>query len=263
MAAAVVADNLYVIGGFNARGDDVNSVFVLHNGAWSDGPPLPLALDHLSAAVAGGRLYVAGGSSASGASRRAFVLSAQGESWHEIAPMHHARIALALVALGDRLYAIGGRNGAREVGPIEVFDTAAGSWVDLSQFPHPRDHVAGFALEGMACAAGGRTPDTAAVDCYDPPSKSWRTLPGLPIAISGAGAASLGDVIVVAGGEAASERGAVTDQLAEWDGSRWLTERMLFPRHGVELAVLDGRAWACGGGIAPGLHPTTVCTSFG
>jgi hypothetical protein len=37
---------------------------------------------------------------------------------------------------------------------------------------------------------------------------------------------------------------------------------MLVPRHGFELAMFQGRAWACGGGSQPGLHPVATCTSI-
>jgi hypothetical protein len=36
---------------------------------------------------------------------------------------------------------------------------------------------------------------------------------------------------------------------------------MLVPRHGFQLAVFEGRAWACGGGSLAGLHPVATCTS--
>ena len=38
---------------------------------------------------------------------------------------------------------------------------------------------------------------------------------------------------------------------------------MLVPRHGVALALFDGRLWACGGGSAVGLKPVNACTSIG
>ena len=61
----------------------------------------------------------------------------------------------------------------------------------------------------------------------------------------------------------------------EAQGTRWVTQlawltmtktwravgAMLVPRHGFELAMFQGRAWACGGGSAPGLYPVATCTS--
>ena len=66
------------------------------------------------------------------------------------------------------------------------------------------------------------------------------------------------------GGQDASET-RIVDQLVFWSPrGAWTTaEAMLSPRHGFQLAVFEGRAWACGGGSAPGLHPVATCTSLG
>ena len=74
----------------------------------------------------------------------------------------------------------------------------------------------------------------------------------------------LGGLVVMLGGQNAGET-AIVDQFTRLTpGAGWSTgETMLVPRHGFELALYEGRAWACGGGIAPGLHPVTTCTSVG
>ncbi len=254
-AAAALDGRLYVIAGFDSAGRDTDSVFV-YGDAWTRGPRLPVALDHPSAAVLGGRIYVAGGFSAGSASTRTFLLVSS--RWEVTASMHHARGALALVALDGRLYALGGNAGSTNVAVAEVYDPNANAWSDLPPLPNPRNHLAGFAYRGMACVAGGRSPNTARVDCFDPRSGSWTHLPDLPLPTSGAGAAVVSDQVIVAGGEGS----AIIDQLARYDGSEWHLDQMLVPRHGLQLAVLEGRAWACAGGTSPGLHATTVCTSI-
>jgi hypothetical protein len=67
---------------------------------------------------------------------------------------------------------------------------------------------------------------------------------------------------VVLGGQDAQESRLVTR--AAWLGGSktWSTiGSMLVPRHGFELAFFEGRAWACGWGSSPGLHPVATCTS--
>src|SRR5262245_43298086 len=56
-AAAAANGNLYVMGGLNAAGASLDSVFVFDGAAWRSGPPLPLPLDHPSAATFEGDLY--------------------------------------------------------------------------------------------------------------------------------------------------------------------------------------------------------------
>src|SRR6266550_3942430 len=60
-AAAAAGGKLYVIGGFEAAGNSLSTVWVFDGTAWSAGPRLPLGLDHVSAATLDDQVYVAGG----------------------------------------------------------------------------------------------------------------------------------------------------------------------------------------------------------
>jgi len=259
-AAVAVGGTLYVIGGLDAPGNSLDGVDAYSQGAWAPGPKLPLGLDHAGATVLGAQVYVAGGYSSGKASSRAFRLS--GTTWAEIAPLHHARGAFALLAVGGMLYALGGESGGAQVAPTEAYDPARNAWADLPAIPQPRNHVAGFVYRNLACVAGGRPPETNRVDCYDPALKTWSTLPALALATGGAGAGSLGDEVVVAGGEN-TVQGVIVDQVARLGDSGWRSGPMLVPRHGIALALFGDRLWACGGGTAVGLHPVTSCTSLG
>src|SRR5712692_1992402 len=250
LASATLDGTLFVIAGFDSGGRDTNTVFT-YNGSWSLGPALPEALDHPAAAVLLGQLYVVGGFSAGRA--RATVYRFAQDHWDRLPSVRHPRAAFALIPLGGRLYAIGGRDTAmNSVAISEVYDPALGTWSDLPALPAPRHHVAGFAYQDMACVAGGKFPYTARVDCLEPTSPAWRRLPDLPSATSGAGALLVGGHPVVVGGEG----NAVVPWLFLLIGTTWLRQSMLLPRHGMWVAVLADRAWVCGGGTAPDLHPT-------
>lgn len=254
-AAATLNGKLFVLGGFDANGHDTDTVFVYENG-WSYGPHLPMRLDHAAAAGTPSGLYVAGGFS--GGRARSEVYRLSGNRWQRVASLHHARGALALVALSNHLYAVGGNSQDTQEEIPEVYDPIQDLWTELTPMPMPRNHLAGFAYSGMVCVAGGRPPNTARVDCLRPGTGMWTRLTDLPEATSGAGAAALDDQIVVAGGEGEN----IVDQLARFYGRAWHVEVMILPRHGFQLAVLAGRAWACGGGASPGLDPTDQCTSI-
>jgi len=256
----VASGLLYVIGGFDSAGRTTAGVFVYDRVRWAVGPRLPTALDHPAAAVADGALYVVGGFSSGRASPRVFRLA--DDHWEEMPPLRHPRGALGLVAVGSKLFALGGNDDHDQVAVPEVLDTHARVWQDTSPMPAPRNHVASFAYRGLACVAGGRSPNVARVDCYDPTSRGWQVMPSLPGVTSGAGATALADQVVVAGGEN-TDQNTIVDQVARFQAGNWRTETMLHPRHGIQLAVLDGRAWACGGAPKPGLGPVNVCTSIG
>jgi len=259
-AAAVAGGLLYVIGGYDSAGRSTSSVYVYDRVRWSSGPRLPVVLDHPAAASVAGDLYVVGGFSNGTTSGHVFRLT--GDHWDEVTGLRHARGALGLVGLGDKLYAIGGNDGNKQVAATEVFDTATRVWQDVAPLPTPRNHVAAFVYRGMACVAGGRTPNVASVDCYDPGAAAWQTEPSLPMATSGAGAVAVNDQVVVAGGEN-TDSNTIVGQIVRFQGGAWRTEAMLHPRHGIQLAVLDGRAWACGGGVNVGVSAVSMCTSIG
>lgn len=248
------------MGGFNAAGASLDSVYVFDGTSWHSGPRLPLPLDHPSAASLDGHVYIAGGHSNGRDSARAFRLD--GSQWLELAPMHFARGGHALVADLGRLHAIGGNTNRANVPAAEAYDPAANTWAVLPALPVPRNHVSGFVVGQSVCVAGGRSPTTSRVDCFDTARYIWWRLPDLPQPTSGGGATTfIGGGVVTMGGQDASET-AIVDQLTHYTQSGWsAADRMLVPRHGFELADFNGRAWACGGGIAPGLHPVAVCTS--
>jgi len=260
-AAAVAGGRLYVMGGFNAAGASLDGVYGFDGSAWSAGPRLPVPVDHASAATLDGAVYIAGGHSNGTDVARAFRLD--GDHWTAIASMHFPRGGHALVAAEGRLYAIGGNTARAEVAAVEAYDPGANAWTVVSSLPVPRNHLSGFVQGTMACVAGGRSPTTARVDCYDTITGAWSRLADLPQAASGGGAISFigGDVLVMGGQDASETR--IVSQLTHYRaGDGWTSgDSMLSPRHGFELAVFQGRAWACGGGSAPGLHPVTTCTS--
>jgi len=260
-AATAAGGKLYVIGGFDAAGNSLQTVWVFDGNAWSAGPRMPIGLDHTSAATLDDHVYVAGGHSFGHDSARLYRLD--GGLWTELASMHHARGGHALLAAAAKLYAIGGNAASTNVASAEVYDPASNAWSDLPSLPAPRNHVSGFVFGANVCVAGGRPPATARVDCFNFESSSWVRFPDLPRATSGAGATTLdGESAVILGGENAQET-TISDQFARLpspDG--WMSsDTMLVPRHGFELATFEGRAWACGGGSLPGLHPVSTCTS--
>ncbi len=259
VASAAAGSALFVIGGFDAGRRGSSSVFV-YTGSWNRGPDFPVPVDHASAATLDRTLYVAGGYSAGRAQGSVFRLE-EGR-WTRLSPLHHPRGALALVAAGSRLFALGGLAASVEVAVVEAYDPATNAWSDVAILPQPRDHGAGFSIDGLACLAGGRFPTSVRVDCYDPAANAWSRLPDLPVPTSGAGAAALGSEVVIAGGENAAES-TLVDHVFRLRAGGWAEEPMLVPRHGVQLALFGGRAWACGGATAAGYRAATECTSIG
>src|SRR4029077_6086480 len=95
-AAAPAGGRLYVIGGFDAAGNSLQTVWVFDGSGWGARPRLPLGLDHTPAAVMDDHVYVAGGHNFGRDSARFFRLD--GSSWTELTRMGHPRGGHALLA---------------------------------------------------------------------------------------------------------------------------------------------------------------------
>jgi hypothetical protein len=186
-AAAATATKLYVVGGYDANGQSVASVFVFDGARWANGPTFPIAVNHPAGAGLKGDVYVAGGFTSGSATNRVFVLAHGATTWKEVASMHTARAAAALLPVGRYLYVIGGLAGSTQIAQVERYDPATDTWTDITQMPRPRNHVAGYVEGELACIAGGREPSTSSsVDCLDTTTTSWR--PGIPLATPTSGA---------------------------------------------------------------------------
>src|SRR5438093_1391243 len=206
-AAAAAGGKLYVMGGFNAAGQSLSTVYVFDGTTWSTGPRLPLAVDHPSAATLDGHVYITGGHSNGRDTPRVFRLD--GDSWTEVAPMHYARGGHALVSAVGRLYAIGGNTASGNVGPTESYNPATNGWNVLADLPSPRNHLAGFSVDDVACVAGGRSPNTTRVDCLLLVTGVWsRPISDVPSPTSGGRAVAFpnGDVIAAGGDDQGCDR---------------------------------------------------------
>ena len=159
VAAAVVAGEIVVIGGFLVDGSSSSRVdaYSIAAGTWRRLPDLPVGVNHAAAASDGRRLYVIGGYGGpiGGAAllRSAFVLE-RGQ-WQPLPGLPEARAAAGAAIVRGRIYVVGG------VGPRGLatggfaYDLRSGRWSAVPG-PTPREHLAVTALGGRVYALGGR-----------------------------------------------------------------------------------------------------------
>jgi N-acetylneuraminic acid mutarotase len=112
VTAAVLEDDIYVIGGFDEFGQvtDIVEVYNIANNTWGNAAaPLPEPLHHTAASSYNGKIYVAGGYTAPWSpSNKLFIYDPVQNSWEEVRPMPTARGALNVNFVNGILYAIGG-----------------------------------------------------------------------------------------------------------------------------------------------------------
>jgi N-acetylneuraminic acid mutarotase len=253
VAAATLGREIAVVGGFLENGGSSRRLdfYAPGSNTWRSGPDLPAAVNHASATVARGRLYVAGGY---GAERSLFVLA--GDRWQTI-PMPAPRAAAGAAALRGTVYVVGGVGTGGNARSMLAYDLGTRRWRTLPG-PRARQHLAVTAARGRIYAIAGRTTgletNFTLVESWAPGEKRWRQEAPVPEARGGTGAAVVGGKIVSVGGEAP---GGTVRTVYAYDVAkrRWSKlPDLLTPRHGVGVAALSGAVYVIGGGPHPGLY---------
>jgi N-acetylneuraminic acid mutarotase len=112
IAAALVGDNIYIIGGFDKSGrvTDIVEVYNLKNNSWAKVTPIPQPLHHTSAASYNDKIYVVGGYTEDpwAPTNKLFIYDPIQNKWQEGKPMPTARGALNADFINETLYAVGG-----------------------------------------------------------------------------------------------------------------------------------------------------------
>lgn len=243
---------------------------------------MPVALNHSSAVPYGGDLYVLGGYTGgisnpgvptggiADASDAFLRYDPERDSWSKMRRMPIARAAAAAAVIGDKLYVAGGRNRLPTyttneglLKRLDVFDFASGKWTRGRDMAIAREHVAGAALGDAFYVIGGRLAfdATAAVERYVPSKDRWERVADMQVPHNGFPAVTVGNRIVVFGGEEPSNARLRTHnevtEVYEPNADRWSRlADMRTPRGAHAAAVLGRRVYAIEGLVA---QPTTTC----
>ena len=258
VAAAPFKSGIAVVGGFHADGTSSGDVdlYTPASDGWSRLPDLPVAVNHATAASAGGKLYVVGGYGGGGVKlRNAYVF--EGSKWRSLKAMPVGRAAAGAAIAGGKLYVVGG------VGPkglaklAYVLDLKENRWTAING-PTAREHLAVAAAGGKIYALAGRKAglDTnlRTFEAYSPSARRWTKLArAVPTARGGTGAAVVAGQIVSVGGE---EPAGTIASVYAYDLAKGTWRRLddlPTPRHGLGVVSLGGSVYAIGGGTEPGL----------
>src|SRR5690348_18365037 len=103
-------ETLQTVESFNAR-----------TGEWKTQPPLPIPLNHATAATYRGEMVVIGGAEDAIANASNKVFAFHDGKWTELPPLQHARAAGAAAVVNDKLVVVGGQNEKKLVPQTEVF----------------------------------------------------------------------------------------------------------------------------------------------
>jgi N-acetylneuraminic acid mutarotase len=270
IAADLVGDNMYIIGGFDKSGrvTDIVEVYNIKNNSWTKVTPIPQPLHHTSAASYNGKIYVAGGYTDSWApTNKLFIYDPIHNKWQEGKPMPTARGALNANFINETLYAVGGSSD-KPLPTNEAYDPSANTWKHKAPMPTARHHAASSVIDGELYVIGGRISgslDNVDVnEMYDPIQDRWviSNLEPMPSKRSGIAAASINNSIYVFGGE---EPFKTFNNNERYDvkSNKWTTELpMPTARHGLAAVAIGDKIYVIGGGPEPGLSVTKVNEIF-
>ena len=238
--------------------------------AWASAPPMPWAAQEIYAAVAGGKVYVAGGltgpapgSRSLGILDRTGVYDPRTDRWSEgprlPQPIHHP----VLAAVGGRVFAIGGFRAVAEgqwSGQREVLALDGDRWMSAGALPAPQSESVALEQGGRIHLLTGRTPggsananwqdqaDTDAHRIFDPTSGRWTGARPAPAPRNSAAGAVIGGMLYLVGGRTVA--GGNMDRLDRYDPRTDAWESLApLPQAsgGLAAAALDGRLYAFGG----------------
>jgi N-acetylneuraminic acid mutarotase len=277
VTAAVLNNDIYVIGGFDEFGQvtDTVEVYNIANNTWSTAAaPLPEPLHHTAAASYNGKIYVVGGYTAPWSPiNNLFIYDPVQNNWQEGRTMPTARGALNVNFVNGTLYAIGGSSD-RPLDSNEAYDPSSDTWTSKALMPTARHHAGSAVVDGKIFVIGGRISgsleNVSVNEAYDPEQDRWITdLEAMPSERSGIAAAAVigspanSSNIYVFGGEEPS-RTFNNNERYDVNTNTWTSEPpMPTARHGLAAVVIEeDKIYVIGGGPQPGLSVSSANEIF-
>ncbi len=207
---------LYAIGGWNnSQGGPMghNHQFDPVLNQWIAKKGIPTPVSGAGGVVFNNRIYILGGyeSATLGESDLLQIYNPANDTWSSGSPMPSGRSQFDAIVWNGKFYAIGGN---REVDVdvtkvVEIYDPVADSWSPGPALPEKRTDLAVAEMNGLIYAVGGSDtwvagapgPPTATGFVLDPVSGIWSAIFPMPTPRSRAGAAVVGGLMYVLGGE--------------------------------------------------------------
>ncbi|SHL27838.1 serine/threonine protein kinase [Pseudonocardia thermophila] len=172
-------------------------------------------------------------------------------TWSALTDVPLARQQVATTIADGVIWVIGGLTNTEATAAVQGYDAAINAWKDATPLPVPLHHEMATTYNGQIVVLGGWQPSGAQLNAiendkvYALASDRWTELPKLPGPRVAGGAVTVGNKIVVAGGQAGDKLVTGTDV---FDGTKWVRGADIpTPREHLAM-VSDGRyAYAIGG----------------
>ena len=255
LAASELHGKIYAAGGMVGETGRFLSVvqrFDPKANGWTTLRPLPEPIRAAAGAALDGQVYVFGGQTEHGVSRRVLAYDVAKGDWSDRAPLPRAIFNEAAVALGGKIYVLGGYSRGTELRSVYVYDPKADSWTESTPMPIPNHTFGAVAFRGDIWTFGGRRGEETlrAVWIFDPVTGTWRAGPTMPKPMELNGTAVWGSQIHTIWEH--------TYQIYDARTGTWSQgPEPLVPRHGLKAFAIDGTLYTVGG-CTTDLHDSQV-----
>lgn len=273
---------------------DLMQFYSIPDNTWRTLRPVPKPINHVNAAVSGGKIYVLGGlvdapdgSPAWVATPDSWVYDPKTNEWTSIAPMPVAEArGSAAVGVYDGMIILAGGLEKLElagdrlqvtVATVSIFDTKKGKWLEVAEaaknIPEGRDHAGAAVVGDKFYVLGGRkdgqlnVKDTVfSLDLCDI-RKGWKTSKArMPTPRGGLAAGVIGRKVYTFGGEGNQQvESGVFNETEAFDTISDSWEKlapMKLPRHGTSAVGVGRSVYIPGGGIFIGPGPVADFDTF-
>ncbi len=263
IAVAAIGSTIYVVGGFNASIQIVQTVqaYDTTSNTWSIVAPVPVAgVHHANLVAHDGKLYILGTLNSTNfeASELCWVYDPGTDTWTSIAPLPGGleRGSGVAAVLGDKLCVAGGFRGGSAVTNFSCYDPGLNEWdISLPSLPAPNDHLVGAVVGDEFLVVGGRNGSVnqiyTEVYSYSTAAGSWELRAPMITGRGGAAAGVIDGKLIVVGGEGNSaDPSGVFPQVERYDpvADSWESlGQMPTPRHGMGAAAVGNTLYVPGG----------------
>ncbi len=203
-AAAIVAGQIYVVGGRAANGATANvEVYSPAGDVWRSAASLPVPLIGAVAVSDGKVLYVVGGENLRGVTNGFQVYNPIDDSWRPLPPPATSRSYAAGAILGDSLYFVGGRSESAELDSCERFNLMSEVWESCPPLLQARAGAQALTIfDKLYVLGGGFESEITSGELFDASTDNWSVV-NVPINSSWTrlGLANIETRIYLVGGE--------------------------------------------------------------
>lgn len=226
-------------------------------GQWQKRAPMNEPRQEVGVAAVRGKIFVAGGFRANGATADTVeAYDPENDRWEFVAPMplplHHPTAA----SVGGKLYIIGGTSPLGVSDAVLEYDPETNRWTSKAPLPMPRSAAAAAVIDGKIYVAGG-SPAARGSDfaVYDPEVDQWTILPPMPTPRNHHAAVAIGNKFYAVGGRPPTIPGLTVLEVYDPETKKWARlAPVLTPRSGIAGAVVRGCFYVFGGEGNPN-HP--------